>query len=450
MNSRAEHIMKHLSPLFRIPPLGLIVGGLAVACWPVFIWWMARMTDGSDDPLGFAALLAAGFFLWQRRREMDVSPSGVWLALGLLLTQGVLPLPPLVRGGCLIAALSLALSLPRRNSGITLLLFLSLPVVASLQYFGGYPLRLMAAEFSRSLLWILGTATERTGTLLRWRDHEVGVDAACSGVKMLWSALFIVGIMSARAGFPWRRTVQMILAGVGLVIVINGIRSTILFFPEAKMVVWPEWTHEGIGVGLFIILAASLVCLCNRVPTGTPAPDGPLRKQLHRTTIMAWSTAVILCAFLALSYRIGKTPAKARTDLVTSPASFEGEKLIPVPLSEAEARFATTFPGQMNVFTTASGRTIIIRRIAQATRQLHSSAQCLQAAGYTIHPEPLFKDDLGRRWGFWKATGPGSIHQLRELITDENGLSFPDPSTWFWPALLGQSNGPWTAISVME
>lgn len=440
----------HFIALLRVPPLGWIVGGLALACWPAGTWWLARMTDRSDDPLGVAALLAAGFFLWQQRREIAVSNYGVWLAVGLLLTQGVLPLPPLVRAGCLVAALSLALALPRRHSGIMLLLFLSLPVVASLQYFGGYPLRLVAAEISRALLWVLGTSTERVGTLLRWRDCEVGVDAACSGVKMLWSALFIVGIMAARAGFSWRRTVQMLLAATALVIGVNGLRSTILFFPEAKMVSWPEWTHDGIGIGLFVLVAATVVGLCDRVPPGPHVPPAPPRRQLHRATLPAWGGAVVACVILTFVHGFGKGTAPVRADRAEWPTFFEGEKLHPVPLSEAETRFAAGFPGQMNVFTTASGRTIILRRITRATRQLHSSAQCLQAAGYTLQPGPLFKDDLGRGWASASASGPGSVRQVRELIIDDSGRSFPDPSTWFWPALLGQSNGPWTAITVME
>ena len=104
--------LRFLTPLFRLPPFLLIIAGVALACWPVFRWWLARMTDGSDDPLGIAALVVAGFFLWQRRREIQVSGYGTGMALGLILTQGVLPLPPLARGVCLVISLALALQLP--------------------------------------------------------------------------------------------------------------------------------------------------------------------------------------------------------------------------------------------------------------------------------------------------------------------------------------------------
>ena len=31
----------------------------------------------------------------------------------------------------------------------------------------------------------------------------------------------------------------------------NVVRATVLFFKEAHVVAWPEWTHAGVGVALF-------------------------------------------------------------------------------------------------------------------------------------------------------------------------------------------------------
>jgi hypothetical protein len=155
-------------------------------------------------------------------------------------------------------------------------------------------------------------------------------------------------------------------------------------------------------------------------------------------------SAGLACFFTATA------PAEAKRETITWPTFFEGERLTPVPLSEAEERFAARFPGQIDVFTSASGRTIIFRHINRASREVHSSADCLQAAGHVMHPEPQFQDDQGRAWGQYTAEGNGPIRRLRETITDRNGVSFTDPSAWFWPALLGQSNGPWNAITVME
>jgi len=441
--------MKTSLTLPRLPPPTAVAAGLGLACWPVFRWWFARMTDGSDDPLGVVALAVAVLFLWRRRQEMAISPYGLWMALGLILTQSVLPLPPMVRGVCLIAALIAALALPKRQAGIVVLLFLSLPVVASLQYFAGYPLRLLAAGISQNLLGLLGLDVERTGTLLRWRSHTVGVDAACSGVKLLWATAFTVAALAARERLTWRRTVLLLAAGLGLVILLNGLRSTILFFPEARLVVWPEWTHEGIGVGLFVMVAASLAAVASRCSGARPSVPVIPARPLPGLSLPLWSAGVLLAAGLAFAHRPPAVPVSSQVR-VEWPTWFEGEKLSPVPLSEAEARFATGFPGQMNVFVSASGRTIIFRRILRASRELHSSADCLRAAGYALHAMPNYQDDQGRAWGRHEVIGSGPLRQVRELITDAAGLTFTDPSSWFWPALLGQSGGPWSAITVMD
>ena len=434
---------------FRPPTLGLVLCGLALACWPVFRWWVARMTDGSDDPLGVAALVVAGYFLWERRSELTANPYGAWMAMGVILTQGVLPLPPLVRAGCLVLALSLALDLIRCHSGIVLLLLLSLPVVASLQFYFGYPLRLITAEISRWLLELLQVSTERSGTLLRWREHTVGVDAACSGVKLLWATGFLVGALAARENLSWTRAGKLALVGLALVIALNGVRSTLLFFPEAHLVEWPEWTHEAVGVGLFVMVAGTLVLLANRLTQRAKPRVARVATPWEPLTTLVWICAMVVSAGLACFFS-ATAPAEAKRETITWPTYFEGERLTPVPLSDAEERFAAHFPGQISVFTSASGRTIIFRHINRASREVHSSADCLQSAGYVMHPEPQFQDDQGRAWGQYTAEGNGPIRRVRETITDRNGVSFTDPSAWFWPALLGQSNGPWTAITAME
>ena len=278
----------------------MVLCGLALACWPVFSWWVARMTDGSDDPLGVAALVVAGFFLWQRRSELTASPYGVWMSMGVILTQGVLPLPPLIRAGCLVLALSLALGLIRRHSGIVLLLLLSLPVVASLQFYFGYPLRLITAEISRWLLELLHVSTERSGTVLQWRDHTVGVDAACSGVKMLWATLFMAGALAARENLSWTRTGKLAVMGLVLVMGLNGVRSTLLFFPEAELVEWPDWTHEAVGIGLFVMVVGTLVLLADRLTQRSKPRAVCVVPAWSRSMALTWTLAMVGSAGLGL------------------------------------------------------------------------------------------------------------------------------------------------------
>ena len=66
---------------------------------------------------------------------------------------------------------------------------LSLPVVASLQFYAGYPMRLAAAEGAVRLLELGGIVVARNGVSIEVGGMAIAVDPACSGIRMLWHAL---------------------------------------------------------------------------------------------------------------------------------------------------------------------------------------------------------------------------------------------------------------------
>lgn len=410
------------------------------------------MTDRSDDPLGVIALLAALFFLWRYRAGIQVN-AVAFLPVGLLLAlQAFLPLAPMLRGVCFVAALALALDLPRRSPGIAALLGLSLPLVASLQYFAGYPLRLVTAEISRIVPLMTGCAVERTGTMLTWQGHLVGVDPACSGVKMLWSALFLAAAVSARNRLNGRATLSLLAAAGALILVANGLRAGILFFPEAGLVHWPAWTHEGAGLVLYAVAAGGLVRLsdCFQSQPITPVPASAKGSEVGwrvSPKFMACGVALVALSASAFTLRpVPPSPGSARD----WPAEFEGETLIPVPLSAREERFAAVFPGEIRIFTTSSGRTIILRHVTRVSRMLHSSADCLRGAGADVIPAPAHRDSAGRMWSACKVSGLPGISRMREIIHGNDDQTFSDPSAWFWAALTGSSKGPWLAVTLIE
>ena len=76
---------------------------------------------------------------------------------------------------------------------------LSLPLLASLQFYAGYPLRVVTAEASR---WLLppASASQRSGASLLVNGQLVIVDAPCSGVQMLWLGYFTACVVALRAG----------------------------------------------------------------------------------------------------------------------------------------------------------------------------------------------------------------------------------------------------------
>jgi exosortase len=241
------------------------------ALWPIWLWYARRTSDGSDEPWGVLALAAVLLFVYAERRNLREQSRPILLALagGLtLLGASVIPwAPALLRAGLGVTALSLAFAALHNRSRPLLplwaMLVLSLPVVASLQFYLGYPLRALTAWCSAALLRCAGLDVEQAGTTLTWLGRTVLVDAPCSGVHMLWVGLFFVALLSyllrasaARFLFNTGGAVVVIVAG-------NVLRNTLLFIKEAEIVALPKWTHPATGVLTFLLSALLIAGLVN-------------------------------------------------------------------------------------------------------------------------------------------------------------------------------------------
>jgi exosortase/archaeosortase family protein len=246
-------------------PAWLVVHALAL--WPHGLWVARRMVDGSDDPLGAAALAALGTWLWFARDTLRAVPRLPWLgaagALTAAATAALFVAPPLVAAGLATLALAAHLSawLPDRAPRLALagLMLLALPLVASLQFYAGYPLRVFTAQFSAWLLQAAGLAAERSGASMVVAGQLVIVDAPCSGVQMAWLAYFaactVAAFVSRRDGALARR-----LPLVGLTVLAgNVVRNTLLVALEARPEgLSPAW-HEAIGLGMVLVVVVLVV-----------------------------------------------------------------------------------------------------------------------------------------------------------------------------------------------
>lgn len=123
--------------------------------------------------------------------------------------------------------------------------------------------------------------------------------------------------------------------------------------------------------------------------------------------------------------------------------------LSPLVPGEREARFAQGFPGKIGVFTDGT-RTYVARWVRTPTRKLHPASDCLRALGYHQQPGPLFAAADGSRWGTLRAAKDGVDFRVRERLVDSVGREWTDVSAWYWQAALGQSCGPWWAITILE
>ncbi len=270
--------------LDRVPPAAWLAAQ-ALALWPTWRWMAARLADGSDDPLGLLALAALAAFAWQQRRELRAAPrlgllacAGALTLAASLLRAGLLglpALPPLAAG--LLAVLALAAGLlaflPHRQAAAPVLglAVLALPLLSSLQFYAGYPLRVVTAEAGR---WLLAPffAVAREGSSL-WIDGQlVIVDAPCSGVQMVWLGYFTA---CAVALFLMRCTDRRFLARLpavsALVLAGNVLRNAVLVGLEGAGRPLAPWAHEALGLAVLAAVCGGIAWAMLR-PAGAAAP----------------------------------------------------------------------------------------------------------------------------------------------------------------------------------
>jgi exosortase/archaeosortase family protein len=147
-----------------------------------------------------------------------------------------------------------------------MLFALSLPVIASLQFFLGYPLRAITTAGSSLTLQIVGFAVERSGTALLWQGHTILVDAPCSGVRMLWTGAALACVMALyRDSIGWRSLMTALLLSGLAALLANIVRAAALFVLETRAAPVSDLLHSGVGAATFALTAALIVLIVQRV-----------------------------------------------------------------------------------------------------------------------------------------------------------------------------------------
>ncbi len=465
------------------------VAVVLAATWPVWIWYVQRMSDGSDEPWGLVALLsAAAVLMWQpsqtsqTRHERPTSAAWPFALLAIYAASWHM-VPPLVRAALAVFALSAAVC--RWRLGRTLytpvwgLALMSLPLLATLQFYLGYPLRSLTATAAAAWLTWGGFGVVADGAVLRWGQTLVSVDAPCSGIRMLWMGLFLALTLACVMRLSSGKTAKLLVLTLALVITANVMRATALFYSETDIIVLPAWTHSGIGVFLFAAVAGALVWLATWLrPTGAGMPlnsQGPCGNS--RQSNVSWRgpamVGAVLIAAVAAIVPLFTTSALPSPGAANSahasatthdafpgwPTHFAGRRLTALPLTEREAQFTRQFPGRIGRFHDGE-REIILRWLRRETRMLHPAADCFRGLGYEIRPLPLDRDGDGATWGEFRATRDGEVLLVRERVYADGDAAhsgshgparaWTDVSSWYWDALWGTTSGPWWAVTIAE
>ena len=445
---------------------GVVLAGVSAAGWPVIRWYAARLTDGSDEPLGLLPLLAAVLLAprsgW--RQPVPRRCQGVLAALLVVYGATFAFLPPLLRAVLWVSALAVVLvpsrasppeegvlapaSGPRSGPGWWMLMVLSLPVMATAQFYLGYPLRLVTTWLAAATLRLAGLEVTAEATVLGWRGERVLVDAPCSGIQMLWTAWVLAALLACLQRLDTRETLGLMRRAATWVFAGNTLRTTALFCIELRL--WPGLpaAHDVVGLVFF-------AGVCGLVVWGTPARRGRARAAPLRTppgapeTVRAggWVWGAVALAALAPLLEPAAAVPSGRGALfpgwAAAPVPEEGVR---VPLSKRDERFARGFPGEIGVFRRGRDRWIV-RWVVQPTRTLHPAADCLRASGYTVTPGAAERDAAGGLWAGAYAQRGVERYSIRERITDARGGAWTDVSGWYWAAVLGKSQGPWWAVT---
>ena len=244
----------------------------AVAFWPVWRWYGLRTVDGSDEPWGILALALAAC-LWATRfdRHARVSPRRVvMLGFIVLMYLGLRSYVPTLVVAILAISSVWIIAVAgcretRSNLALWGLLLLSLPLLATLQFYGGYPMRWLTAHSASSLLSLLGCAVQCEGLSLLYHGERVLIDAPCSGVRMMWAGAFHASALGCVLRLKNPNVLLLWAAAFCAVLLGNSLRAAWVFLHETQLIVQPQWMHKGAGILIFGVLGWALLCLAQRL-----------------------------------------------------------------------------------------------------------------------------------------------------------------------------------------
>jgi exosortase/archaeosortase family protein len=255
----------------NINPL-LVTALVLTATWDAWRWYVLRVWDSPEEAVSLVLTVVLLGTLGVARRRNEAMPLPL-VPVALLLAAfagSYAVLPPIARAAIAIATTlycgHLAAFKARPPVAFWGLVALALPVVPSLQFMLGYPMRIASAALSVGLLQAHGLAVTRQGTFLAWRDELIQFDAPCSGVNMLWAGLLLT--LMGCVLFRFGAIKVMIAAALSLVLAIacNVLRAVSLFYVEAGLVPHAQaWWHEGIGLAAFTLSAAVTLWLLTRL-----------------------------------------------------------------------------------------------------------------------------------------------------------------------------------------
>src|SRR5262245_43248095 len=250
----------------------LVTALVLAATWDAWRWYALRVWDSPEEAASLVLTIVFLGALGVARRRNEAMPLPL-VPIAFLLAAFAAShafLPPIARTAVAVATTlyccHLAAFKERPPAAFWGLVALALPVVPSLQFTLGYPMRLVSAALTVGLLQAHGLAVTRQGTFLLWRDELIQFDAPCSGVSVLWAGLLLTLMGCVLLRFGIIKVMLAVVFSLVLAIACNVLRATSLFYVEAGLIPHAQaWWHEGIGIAAFALSAAITLWLLTRL-----------------------------------------------------------------------------------------------------------------------------------------------------------------------------------------
>ncbi len=251
-----------LRPLAPPVQLGLLVAWL-LQHHRALGWITASWRDATYDSWGFLPLVLAAGLIVRGPPRARLAIGWGFIATFFALNLLDLFCAPLAINGLSalfalgsIAALTGAFWRVAQGPTLALLLLCSLPLVFYLDVGAGHRLQRLATVAAGKLLSLYGVELRVEGTVLAWGRQRFAVDAACSGLRMVYSAL-LLGALVQPPG--WTKLAFWPLMALA-VIAANVLRVTTLSLVALKSGRDPsELLHQGIGLAAFALAVAPLL-----------------------------------------------------------------------------------------------------------------------------------------------------------------------------------------------
>jgi exosortase/archaeosortase family protein len=244
------------------PALVLVI--LVAAFWESWRWLVQRTWATPDEAITLAVMIVvvAGHALRTvlhrgavsgRLQALPMLP----LAAALLLYALVLGrVPPILSAAIAVTTTLAAIHIAGHGRRPPLafwgLCCLVLPVVPTLQFYLGYPMRVVSAALTVPLLRLNGIDVTLEGTALIWQGQRIQFDAPCSGVTMAWAGMLLVFAVATVRADDGRALLHAAALGLRLLLAANVLRAASLFYLETGLLPWnSELMHQAIGLAAF-------------------------------------------------------------------------------------------------------------------------------------------------------------------------------------------------------